>query len=348
MPQPPPPPRPPLAALAAAETVEVQLQQGAIVGSRSEAKGGRPSTASWAFPSLSLRSGHSGSRSAAGGQGERLEDQGGGRDRVEGSGKGGRAQTRSPPRRPRNPLLQRSRGRRGVVRAEERHRGPALVPAAGRALGLDAGRTASTLSVFTPQVSRLGRRSARGGGAAREHPPNRTDLPVMVWLPQGGFISDATPLFQPEFLLAKDVVLVVLQHRLGVLGFLSTEDAELPGNPSLGAGQHPRPRRRPRQGHHLRPERGGRGCALPHAVSHVQWPLPASHHAVGGGAVSLGAREDHRQVASSARMVGCPGERADAANSTALVDCLRDVPVEQADGRDALHHGERASFWTAY
>jgi len=48
--------------------------------------------------------------------------------------------------------------------------------------------------------------------------PNRTDLPVMVWLPQGGFISDATPLFQPEFLLAKDVVLVVLQHRLGVLG----------------------------------------------------------------------------------------------------------------------------------
>lgn len=48
--------------------------------------------------------------------------------------------------------------------------------------------------------------------------PNRTDLPVMVWLPQGGFISDVTPLFQPEFLLAKDVVLVVLQHRLGVLG----------------------------------------------------------------------------------------------------------------------------------
>nr|XP_027208675.1 carboxylesterase 4A-like [Penaeus vannamei] len=70
------------------------------------------------------------------------------------------------------------------------------------------------LSVFTPQ-------------------PNRTDLPVMVWLPQGGFISDATPLFQPEFLLAKDVVLVVLQHRLGVLGFLSTEDAELPGNLGL-------------------------------------------------------------------------------------------------------------------
>jgi len=41
-------------------------------------------------------------------------------------------------------------------------------------------------------------------------------------------------------------------------------------------------------------------------------------------------REDHRQVAFGfGRMVGCPGDRADAANSTALVDCLRDVPVEQ-------------------
>ncbi|ROT73663.1 JHE-like carboxylesterase 2 [Penaeus vannamei] len=191
--------------------------------------------------------------------------------------------------------------------------------------------------------------------------PNRTDLPVMVWLPQGGFISDATPLFQPEFLLAKDVVLVVLQHRLGVLGFLSTEDAELPGNLGLkdqamalrwvqdnirdlggdpdkvtifgqnagGAAVHY---------HMLSPMSSGKSVSpgqrrnlspkrlLPSLISFLsrRRPLPASHHAVGGGAVSLGP-EDHRQVAFGFGRwwaVRARGRR----NSTALVDCLRDVP----------------------
>ncbi|ROT73662.1 JHE-like carboxylesterase 1 [Penaeus vannamei] len=194
--------------------------------------------------------------------------------------------------------------------------------------------------------------------------PNRTDLPVMVWLPQGGFISDATPLFQPEFLLAKDVVLVVLQHRLGVLGFLSTEDAELPGNLGLkdqamalrwvqdnirdlggdpdkvtifgqnagGAAVHY---------HMLSPMSSGksvlaRGNSISWpAVSHGQgsYSRCGEERAImqsGAALCPWALREDHRQVAFGfGRMVGCPGDRADAANSTALVDCLRDVPVEQ-------------------
>ncbi|ROT81697.1 carboxylesterase [Penaeus vannamei] len=185
--------------------------------------------------------------------------------------------------------------------------------------------------------------------------PNRTDLPVMVWLPQGGFISDATPLFQPEFLLAKDVVLVVLQHRLGVLGFLSTEDAELPGN--LGLKDQAMALRwvqdnirdlggDPDKVTIFGQTRGARlcttTCCLPCPVSKsISWPavvpirdvgkrpLPASHHAVGGGAVSLGAPGGPPAGGLGfGRMVGCPATP-DAANSTALVDCLRDVPVEQ-------------------
>ncbi|XP_042856635.1 juvenile hormone esterase-like [Penaeus japonicus] len=55
-------------------------------------------------------------------------------------------------------------------------------------------------------------------------------LPVMVWIHGGGYFSGAAVEFQPHVLLNHDIVLVVLQYRLGVLGFLSTEDEVVPGN----------------------------------------------------------------------------------------------------------------------
>ena len=44
--------------------------------------------------------------------------------------------------------------------------------------------------------------------------------------------SNKTDLFGPEFLMAEDVVLVTINYRLGILGFLSLEDTSLgvPGN----------------------------------------------------------------------------------------------------------------------
>ncbi|XP_037784828.1 venom carboxylesterase-6-like [Penaeus monodon] len=69
------------------------------------------------------------------------------------------------------------------------------------------------LNVFTP--------------AGRE-PEER--FPVMVWIHGGGYFSGAAVEYQPHVLMNHDIVLVVLQYRLGILGFLSTEDEVMPGN----------------------------------------------------------------------------------------------------------------------
>nr|CAH60168.1 putative esterase [Tribolium freemani] len=69
-------------------------------------------------------------------------------------------------------------------------------------------------------------------------PKNGTNLkPVMVWIHGGGFKtgSSETDLHGPEYLMTEDVVLVTLNYRLGILGFLRFEDQSLgvPGNAGL-------------------------------------------------------------------------------------------------------------------
>ncbi|VVC43776.1 Carboxylesterase type B, conserved site,Carboxylesterase, type B,Carboxylesterase type B [Cinara cedri] len=57
-------------------------------------------------------------------------------------------------------------------------------------------------------------------------------LPVMVWIAGGGFfaLGGSITAFGPQYLLDKDIILVTFNYRLGILGFLSTEDKHLPGN----------------------------------------------------------------------------------------------------------------------
>lgn len=43
-------------------------------------------------------------------------------------------------------------------------------------------------------------------------------LPVMFYIHGGSFVSGSAYDFQPGFLLEEDIVLVVPQYRLGVLG----------------------------------------------------------------------------------------------------------------------------------
>ncbi|KAK4885073.1 hypothetical protein RN001_001344 [Aquatica leii] len=61
--------------------------------------------------------------------------------------------------------------------------------------------------------------------------------PVMVWIHGGAFImgSGNSSLHGPEFFLTKDIVLVTINYRVGLLGFLNFEDPslEIPGNMGL-------------------------------------------------------------------------------------------------------------------
>ena len=56
--------------------------------------------------------------------------------------------------------------------------------------------------------------------------------PVMVFIHGGGFQLGAstTDFYGPDFFVDEDVVIVTINYRLGVLGFLSTGDDVIPGN----------------------------------------------------------------------------------------------------------------------
>ncbi|XP_049801831.1 esterase E4-like isoform X2 [Schistocerca nitens] len=59
--------------------------------------------------------------------------------------------------------------------------------------------------------------------------------PVMVWIHGGGYTvgSGNTDMFGPDYLLEHGVVVVTLNYRLGVLGFMSTGDSVVTGNMGL-------------------------------------------------------------------------------------------------------------------
>ncbi|XP_018335696.1 uncharacterized protein LOC108744438 [Agrilus planipennis] len=64
-----------------------------------------------------------------------------------------------------------------------------------------------------------------------------SNKPVMVWIHGGGFTcgSGNTDLYGPDYLLSEDVIVVTINYRLGLFGFLSLEDStfDIPGNAGL-------------------------------------------------------------------------------------------------------------------
>eukprot|EP00096_Caligus_rogercresseyi_P009551 TRINITY_DN3254_c0_g1_i1.p1 TRINITY_DN3254_c0_g1~~TRINITY_DN3254_c0_g1_i1.p1 ORF type:complete len:648 (+),score=149.39 TRINITY_DN3254_c0_g1_i1:255-2198(+) len=54
--------------------------------------------------------------------------------------------------------------------------------------------------------------------------------PVVVWIHGGNFARGSAAEYEPDYLLDEDIVLVTIQYRLGMFGFLSTEDKYAPGN----------------------------------------------------------------------------------------------------------------------
>lgn len=60
-------------------------------------------------------------------------------------------------------------------------------------------------------------------------------LPVMVWIHGGAFLmgSGNSDFYLPVHLIEEDVVVVTLNYRLGIFGFLCLPDAGIPGNAGL-------------------------------------------------------------------------------------------------------------------
>ncbi|KAK6038587.1 Carboxylesterase [Cooperia oncophora] len=69
------------------------------------------------------------------------------------------------------------------------------------------------------------------------NPKKESGFPVLVFVHGGGFVSDSSVKYGDvgicEHLCTKDVVVVTIQYRLGLLGFFSTGDEHCPGNLAL-------------------------------------------------------------------------------------------------------------------
>ncbi|XP_060742559.1 liver carboxylesterase [Tachysurus vachellii] len=65
-------------------------------------------------------------------------------------------------------------------------------------------------------------------------PSEEAKLPVMAWIHGGGFVCGSGSMFDGHALAAyQNVVVVLIQYRLGLLGFFSTGDEHAPGNYGL-------------------------------------------------------------------------------------------------------------------
>ncbi|XP_037041278.1 esterase E4 isoform X1 [Bradysia coprophila] len=69
----------------------------------------------------------------------------------------------------------------------------------------------------------------------RDSSINTSKLAVLVWIHGGAFMSGSgnTDYYSPEYLVQENVVVVTLNYRLGVLGFLCLPEAGVPGNAGL-------------------------------------------------------------------------------------------------------------------
>ncbi|CAG7819168.1 unnamed protein product [Allacma fusca] len=64
-------------------------------------------------------------------------------------------------------------------------------------------------------------------------PDLTANLPVMVYFHGGGFTIGSSNILGPQYFMDEDVVLVLVNYRLGPFGFLSMQDEILPGNNGL-------------------------------------------------------------------------------------------------------------------
>lgn len=160
-------------------------------------------------------------------------------------------------------------------------------------------------------------------------------LPVLFYIPGGGYFfgsghSEAS--VGPEYLLNNDVVLVSLNYRLGLLGFISTATQAAPGNLGLkdivvalkwvqnniaAFGGDP-------SSVTIFGESSGGYSVTLLMVSPMASGLFQKAIVMSGSATNFYKSENQKRTMDLAKEVGCDEE-----NDEKLVDCLRDLPWEK-------------------
>ncbi|XP_023342225.1 venom carboxylesterase-6 isoform X1 [Eurytemora carolleeae] len=60
-----------------------------------------------------------------------------------------------------------------------------------------------------------------------------SSMPVLLWISGGGFLIGGSHWYGPDFLMIHEVILVVINYRVGPLGFLTLGTQDAPGNMGL-------------------------------------------------------------------------------------------------------------------
>ncbi|XP_066589452.1 carboxylic ester hydrolase-like isoform X2 [Prorops nasuta] len=162
-------------------------------------------------------------------------------------------------------------------------------------------------------------------------------LPILFFIHGGEFQYSGGSLYDPKYLLDRDVILVTFNYRLGPLGFMSTEDDVVPGNMGLKdqglALRWTSDNAKALGGNNNKITIVGQGSGAASAQYHYQshWSagyfqngISASGTAFNSWALTEGSLEKTLMLGD---LVGCPFR-----NVITIVECMQHRPANQLVG----------------
>ncbi|KAK9888322.1 hypothetical protein WA026_000580 [Henosepilachna vigintioctopunctata] len=169
-----------------------------------------------------------------------------------------------------------------------------------------------------------------------QNPKNAERLKsVMVFLHGGGFMSGSSNVSQlgADLLASEDVIVVTLNYRLGILGFLSTEDMASPGNYGL-KDQNMALQWVQQNIHHFGGDPGsvtifGQSAGAASVHFHILSPKSKGlfHKAIMESGTALCTWSNQRSPRNMAYLVGLANGIINSRNTYELVERLRGIPL---------------------
>eukprot|EP00090_Calanus_glacialis_P030307 TRINITY_DN4885_c0_g1_i1.p1 TRINITY_DN4885_c0_g1~~TRINITY_DN4885_c0_g1_i1.p1 ORF type:complete len:639 (+),score=148.83 TRINITY_DN4885_c0_g1_i1:104-2020(+) len=158
--------------------------------------------------------------------------------------------------------------------------------------------------------------------------------PVIVWIHGGNFARGSAAEYDPDYLLDQEIVLVTIQYRLGMFGFLSTETTDAPGNygmlDQVAALQWIKQNIESFSGDPDRITIMGQQAGGASVHYHLLSPLTRGlfHKAVSMSGTALcwwaSLKRPYEKAKKLAKLVECPED-----DKEKLVECLKEQPMEK-------------------